>query len=116
MKVLVCGGCRFKDKEALYRHLDALHAEVPLALVMNGGARGADYFASQWARERCIQLKVFRADWKNHGDEAVMKLNHLMLETGQPDLILAFPGGPVTEHMITLAEAAGVKVVRTEAD
>ena len=45
MKVLVCGGSRYKGKEAIFACLDELHATTKVMLVINGGARGADSFA-----------------------------------------------------------------------
>lgn len=112
VKVLVCGASRFRERDRLFGRLDELHAASPIALVLNGGARGADYLASEWARARGVPLKVFRADWKRLGPEATITLNGEMLATGQPDLVLACPGGPVTADLIARAEAAGIPVER----
>jgi hypothetical protein len=116
MKVLVCGGSRFKDKAQLYRRLDALHAASPITLLINGGARGADFLASQWAKERGVPLRVYRADWKRLGENATIALNGEMLETERPDLVLACPGGPVTADMIARADAAGIDVAPLNAE
>jgi hypothetical protein len=44
-------------------------------LIINGGARGADYLSSQWTKERDIPLKAFKADWKTHGQDSDYILN-----------------------------------------
>lgn len=112
VKVLVCGASRFKDRDRLFRRLDELHAASTITLILNGGARGADYLASEWARARGVPLKVFRADWKRLGPEATIALNGEMIATGWPDLVLTCPGGPVTEDLLAGAEAAGIAVER----
>lgn len=111
MRVLVCGGSSYRDKAAVFDELDNLHRHQPISLIINGGAHGADYSSSQWAKERCVPLRVFKADWQQFGDQAVFLLNDEMLREAQPDLILAFPGGDVTADMIDKAENAGVRVV-----
>ena len=60
---------------------------------------------------RCAAARL-RADWKRLGPEATVALNGEMLETGQPDLVLACPGGPVTADLVARAEAAGIRVER----
>lgn len=111
MKVLVCGGSSYRNKAAVFDELDALHVHDQISLIINGGARGADYSASQWAKERDIPLRVFKADRNQYSDKAVFQLNDEMLREAQPDLVLAFPGGDVTADMIDKAENAGIRVV-----
>lgn len=111
MKVLVCGGSSYRDKAAVFDELDKLHRHQPISLIINGGARGADYSSSQWAKERCIPLRVFKADWQQFGDQAVFLLNDEMLHDAQPDLILAFPGGDVTSDMISKGKNSGIRLI-----
>lgn len=110
MKVLVCGGSRYQDRPALFAALDRLHADHTITQILNGGARGADYLASAWAKERGIDLKVYKADHWNTGPRAFTVLNAHMLDTGKPDLVLAFPGGAVTDDLCKRAKSAGIKV------
>ncbi len=111
MRVLVCGGSSYRDKAAVFNELDRLHDDQSISLVINGGARGADYYASQWAKDRGVALSVFKADWQELGGRAVFQLNDEMLSEAPPDLVLAFPGGDVTADMIDKAEKAGIRVV-----
>jgi hypothetical protein len=64
-----------------------------------------------WANANGIEEIACPADWKRHGRGAGPTSNKLMLEEHQPDLVVAFPGGKGTAHMVGLAEKAGTKVV-----
>lgn len=112
MKVIVCGSSRFQGKRQLFEVLDALHAQTPITAIINGGARGADLLASQWARERSVALIRYRAAIDLAGRrQAFLDLNAPMLSEQHPDLILAFPGGEVSADLIARAQAAGINVV-----
>lgn len=113
MKVLVCGGRDYSDREALERALDRIHAETPITCLIEGGAMGADYLACVWSAKRQIEgHRRFSADWVMHGRSAGPIRNQRMLDEGKPDLVVAFPGGRGTADMIRRAEAAGVPVQR----
>lgn len=113
MRVLVCGGRNFNDREAVWRALDALHKQTPISVLIEGGASGADRLAFQWASEgnRC-GTETHAADWASHGRAAGPIRNQKMLDVGQPDMVVAFPGGRGTEDMVTRARAIGVNVWR----
>jgi SLOG family YspA-like protein len=110
MRVLVCGGRYYSDREALEKYLDALHSESPISLVIDGGASGADTLANQWAVERHIRAASFPADWRKHGKAAGPIRNQQMLDEGKPDVVVAFPGGRGTADMVARAKRAGVPV------
>lgn len=112
MRVLVCGGRDFTDREWLYSVLDSLPSK-PM-YVIHGGAAGADKMAGEWAKSRFIPALVFEADWKQHGRAAGPIRNQFMLDEGHPDLVIAFPGGRGTADMVRKAEAAGVPVMRCQ--
>jgi hypothetical protein len=111
VRLLVCGGRDFADRSLLFRHLDALHAERPVTVVIDGGARGADELAGQWAEARGIEHLRFPADWERHGRSAGPRRNHRMLVEGMPHLVVAFPGGRGTANMLKQAAQAGVKTM-----
>lgn len=116
MRVLVCGGRDFADAELLYRELDRIHAQTPISCIIEGGARGADYLASRWSAKNDLRdHKRFMADWAIHGKAAGAIRNQKMLKEGQPDMVVAFPGGRGTADMVRRAKAAGVKVVNVVA-
>jgi len=61
-----------------------------------------------------LDIKCYPALWEVHGKSAGFIRNKLMLEDGQPELVIAFPGGRGTSNMVSLAESAGVEVVSYE--
>jgi YspA, cpYpsA-related SLOG family len=111
MKILVCGGRAYADAPALYNALDAIHREKHVARLIHGAARGADSLAACWASSRGIPLQAFPADWETHGRAAGYIRNEQMLLEGHPDLVVAFPGGKGTSHMVSVSEAVGIPVL-----
>ncbi len=114
MKVLVCGGRSFDDADFIFRELDRLHARYTFATLIEGDARGVDRIAGEWSRSRNIRLIEFPADWKNEGRHAALIRNERMLREGEPDLVIAFPGGNGTWHTCSQAEKLGIPVVRID--
>lgn len=112
MKVLVCGGRDFNDAMTLGSWLGGIHKNNgPITLLIEGGARGADFMAKEFAKWMGIPVKTFEADWNRHGKRAGPLRNKQMLEEGKPDLVVAFEGGKGTANMVEQAKAAGVKVL-----
>ncbi len=91
MRLLVCGGRDNTDGELLFERLDQLHAVMPVTVLIEGGAHGADELAAQWAEARGVQRLRFPAAWKKFGRSAGPRRNHQMLVEGMPDLVVAFP-------------------------
>lgn len=112
MKVLVCGGRNYTDYEQLYTVLDKLPNFTEL---VEGGARGADHLAGQYADSRGVDHITMWANWKAYGKSAGFKRNSKMLGS-KPDLVVAFPGGAGTANMIKLAKEAGIEVMKIEQD
>jgi YspA, cpYpsA-related SLOG family len=114
MIVLICGGRNYDDVDRLNAVLDELHARHGLTVVIHGGARGADTLAGRWAASQKIHTSVYFADWERYGSKAGPRRNRQMLEEGKPDLVVAFPGGAVTAHMVRIAKAAGCQVLEVQ--
>lgn len=112
LRVLVCGGREFDNWTAVTRTLSAIHAETPIGCIIEGGARGADFLAQKWARHNNIASMRFEAHWNTMGKRAGHVRNGWMLEYGQPDLVIAFPGAKGTQNMVEQAARAGVEVRR----
>jgi YspA, cpYpsA-related SLOG family len=110
-KLHVCGGRDFDDAAFLFRILDDLHREHRFREFMQGGARGADALAKEWAMTKG-DLKRFeiKANWRKYGPAAGPIRNQQMLDWG-PDLVVAFAGGTGTAGMVALARAAGMPVI-----
>jgi hypothetical protein len=75
--------------------------------VVSGGAKGADTFAEIYARERGLDVIIFKADWNRHGRRAGFLRNHDIVN--ECDRLVAFwsdsRGGKSTgtQHSIRLA-------------
>ena len=114
VRLLVCGGRDFANIAFIWRTLDRLHDETPVAEIITGGCRGVDVIANDWAKTKPIKRYVSRVtkkDWQSHGKAAGPLRNAHMLEW-KPDVVIAFPGNNGTADMVRQAMAAGVKVIK----
>ena len=123
MRLLVCGGRDYADRHALYKGIaDVLnwraYGDEPNdswlppkgTVIISGGASGADEMAIDWAIVHWVPFEEYRAEWNKYGKKAGYLRNKRMLDEGQPDHVLAAPGGKGTANMVALAKAAGVPV------
>lgn len=123
-RILVCGGRDFSNGKFLFWFMDNLCEErgwtsdkfsngipMPDVDLIHGGARGADSLAGEWAKLAFITPEVYKADWKRYGKRAGPIRNAQMLAEGKPDIVVAFPGGTGTAHMVKIAKDAGLEVV-----
>lgn len=109
MKVLACGGRDYSDRAHVFQILDLIHARRPITLLIEGGARGADRLAREWAICTGVPYVTYEANWRI-GRFAGQARNLRMLKEGRPDFIVAFPGGAGTSHMRKIGRAAGICV------
>jgi hypothetical protein len=112
MRVLVCGGRDYLDRDRLFMELDALRLARGVTVVISGCARGADTLGLEWAEARGIEVTRFPADWETHRRAAGPIRNQQMLDEGNPDLVIAFPGGRGTADMVRRATAAGIETIQ----
>jgi hypothetical protein len=127
MRILVCGGRDFGLKIEEYNFIHGCLNDITKQLswnynpngnwlptditIIHGGAEGTDRAASDFASSHFCQERVFLADWNLYGKRAGYIRNQRMLDEGEPDLVVAFPGGKGTPMMKRLALKAGVKVI-----
>lgn len=104
MKVLVCGG---RD----YRGDVSCILQLPITMLIHGGAKGADSLAASFAILNGIHTARVNALWDFHGRSAGFKRNSAMLELN-PEYCVAFPGGKGTQMMVNLCERVGILVWR----
>jgi hypothetical protein len=108
MKVLVCGGRDYDDREAFDSFMDRLAAQYkaagdPITHVIHGDYRGADTLADEWAVARGIQPVACKALWVKFANGAGPRRNRLMLMLN-PDVLVAFPGERGTADMWEASE------------
>lgn len=111
--MLVCGGRDFRFYKFIRLTLDKLLPRGDYTII-EGGAKGVDHVAFQWAIHRGYRGMTFYADWKKHGKAAGPIRNQQMIEQGKPDKVIAFPGGKGTEDMKRRARKAGIEVVEVK--
>ena len=109
MRAIVCGGRNFTDKDLVFQSLDGF---PDLETVIHGGARGADSLAGLYARARGIEEEVYKPEWHIYNRAAGPIRNQRMLDEGNPDMVIAFPGGRGTDNMMSIARRAKVLVVK----
>lgn len=131
MRILVCGGRNFNDRDKLVRVLDKFCEDRELntpidkrppcgnympenVTIIAGKARGADTMAAEWAVVNWTGLEEYPADWNKYGKAAGYIRNKQMLDEGKPDVVIAFPGGAGTKMMCKIAREAGVEVIEIE--
>lgn len=128
MRVLVCGGRTYYHKDyafsVLNKHLNQFYVWTDTddgmgcwfwdLVIIEGGARGADQLAREWAALNYVETETYLADWDTYGKAAGYIRNKTMLEDGKPDLVIAFPGGRGTAMMKKIAREAGVEVIEVE--
>lgn len=111
MRVLVCGGRDFSDQKLLEDTLNTFHQLHYIDCIIEGNGRGADRMAGFWARKNHIDNIKFSANWKEYGNAAGPIRNAEMLFKGNPDIVIAFPGGKGTANMVQLAKKNNVEVI-----
>ena len=104
MRVIVTGGRTYADAANVHAELDMIQP----AVIVQGGANGADQLAREWARLRHKPCFTFEADW-SRGAKAGPERNAKMIASGA-DLVVAFPGGRGTADCVKKALAAGIPV------
>lgn len=121
MRILVCGGREYDDwltlSNFLYREFHPAgfyDGNEPDPILIQGGAKGADFLARVWAVKHGFSYEEYPANWKEYGPAAGIRRNQQMLDEGKPDLVVAFPGGNGTADMVRRAKKAGVEVIEVE--
>jgi hypothetical protein len=120
VRILVCGSRTYPVDFLLPAVLDAYRAGAGDLVIIDGGARGADTHAHDWAVRRGVRSDRWRADWDTHGKAAGPIRNQRMLDEGEPDLVLAFVDKPLAESkgtadMVHRARKANVPTYVIEA-
>lgn len=119
-RLLVTGGRDFTDGDYVFRWLQLLHLKYGFALLIHGGARGADTLADVWARGAGVQPCKCEALWPYHRSRGAyaaagpIRNGHMLLLN--PQLVVAFPGGAGTADMIKKATLAHVPLLDLAAD
>jgi hypothetical protein len=111
---LICGG-RYTDSKQVCRWLESkfINCFPEATEIIHGNAPGADTGADWFCRRNGFPVRVFPAQWEEHGKKAGPIRNAQMLrelKLSRDDRVLAFPGFRGTAHMKSIARKAGFQV------
>lgn len=113
-KLIIAGGRTYSDfnqvEASFLAYLEEHQLESKDMLIVSGGASGADRLGEQLAKKHGLAVKVFPADWNQHGKAAGPIRNKEMATFA--DGLLAFWDGASrgTKSMIALAKGEGLTV------
>lgn len=107
-KVIVTGSRDWHDEPLL---IHSLESAMP-HLVIQGGAKGADYIALSWARFFDVKHVTMKANWEKFGKRAGILRNMAMCDAYPDAHVLAFRlnSSPGTTHCISYAREKGMHV------
>ncbi len=110
-KIIVAGSRSFKNYDLLKTKLDALlkeKARTHQVHIISGRAAGADKLGEKYARENNLELLLFPADWKTHGNKAGYIRNYEMAKVA--DAVAVFWDGKSsgTLHMVKTAHKLNI--------
>lgn len=122
MKVVVTGGRNYWGRQNVFNALNEINHGNRITILAHGACTdrdtrefcGADRWANEWGVAnafRKVAIERFPADW-SLGRKAGPIRNRQMLETVEPDLVVAFPGGAGTESCCGIAVEMGIRVKR----
>jgi predicted Rossmann-fold nucleotide-binding protein len=110
MRVIVCGGRSYHDREAVFGALHYLAETYGWLTIIEGGAKGADRLAREWALLCYHGVVTVEAEWNTLGSAAGSLRNEKMIVSGKPDGVVVFPGGLGTADMKRRAIQHGLPV------
>ena len=109
MKVLITGSRNWSDKDAV----EIAIARAKPDIIIEGGAKGADAIAKEYAHKTFRKVIEVKAEWDRYGKKAGGIRNSTMIAM-KPDLVLAFSKDlskdKGTRDTVNKAIAKGIKV------
>lgn len=108
MRTIIAGGRNITDIKALYSALDSC-GWFP-AVVISGGAKGADYLGERFAKDADIPLEIYPANWNKFGKSAGFIRNAEMADRAEALIALWDGISKGTGNMIDLARRKKLQV------
>lgn len=91
MHVMVCGSRSIKDKKWVFQCIEKCIKRLDCSddfTLIEGGAKGVDSFAKEWAQVRGIKTAEAKPEWDKYGYAAGIIRNKKMVEKSDYVLIL----------------------------
>jgi len=108
MKLIVAGGRDFVPNAIDREILKDVVKQYGITEIVSGGAKGADSFGEDFAKENKLKVTKFPANWNKYGRGAGPIRNKAMADYA--DAVLLYPGGRGTASMKVLALQKGLQV------
>jgi len=112
-KVIIAGSRTVPEiSTELSRKISKILSTLKDVEIVSGGAKGADRFGENYAKNYNIPVKVFKADWDRFGKVAGYKRNVEMAEYATHLIAIVDLSVPSrgTRHMIIEAKSKGLKI------
>lgn len=120
INLLIAGSRSFTDYTKFKSYVNKFTAGLNKneITIIEGGAKGTDRMAREFAIENEIQFITMNADWNTHGKAAGMIRNRQMGEKATHAIIFWDGQSPGTKNMISICEELGVtlRTVRVKID
>lgn len=111
MRIVVTGGRDYSDAEQVDRVMNKLVSKYEKPLFINGGAPGLDTLVKDWCATHAVPCFTMFAPWGSKLRRAAGPVrNQWMIDYGNPDMGIVFPGGTGTADMHKKMIAAGLKI------
>lgn len=113
MRVIVCGGRNFNNRDFIWRKLDEILEIEGITEIAQGGCSGVDWSSKSWSLNRGVPMQEFPAEWDKYGFVAGPIRNREMFDEFKPDCVIAFcyGSGKGTKNMIDIAKKNGCRVI-----
>jgi hypothetical protein len=112
MRILITGGREYSNQQYVNEVLDKVmdFYGADNMCIIQGGAKGADAQSKRWAIANGVCCINVNANWEHYRNQAGPIRNNWMLDFCMPEMVIAFPGGSGTNHMISIARKSGIAV------
>jgi hypothetical protein len=109
MQLAVIGSRTFDDYALLCTVLDG----YPVTRLISSGARGADLLAGRYAKDKGLDLVVFKPDYERFGKSAPFVSNSLIVDAAEQEIAFWDGKSPGTAHALDYArrKAKPVRVI-----
>lgn len=108
MKIIVAGSREVTDYELVARAIEL--APFVITELVEGGCRGVDRLARQWASKNGIPVRTFEATWDVNGPAAGPLRNEQMAQYGEGLIAIWNGRSKGTGDMVRRAQAHGLRV------
>lgn len=118
-RYLICGDRNWNNVAVMDIYLGA-YIDKSFDKIIEGGCKGADVMARNWAIKNGVGYEEYPADWSQFGSAAGPIRNKKMLSEGKPDFVIAFHNNiqqsSGTKNMINQSLKFGVPVFLVSSD